>query len=325
MLNYSSNIFHTDILFLQPDLSCSLSCPSCYVHEAAKHKGLHMKRYLMQDLLHDVLYLQDNIITDQFTIALNDIVDEDYHSWWWPVVDAVTMPGRVLPAEFHATVNNLRGSVNNPYHIASETFFNKLTMLSVSHLTPESAKSFKERKLSTKLNWNVFSDEVEKISDEKLIAILQLVDHVYIIMKKPPLGLTYVNEYANSVSSLERTIRRLTDMKTVESKAFVPVDNACKVPSIFDKIHIDGCFKDSNKYNRTGNGCSSNISRFQIWPDGTATGCAYNSQQSYEQKSAISLSGIVVNLKKARTRYEFSSCKIPQLLSSKVNKLRVIS
>ena len=76
------------------------------------------------------------------------------------------------------------------------------------------------------------------------------------------------------------------------------------------KIFVDHCVQDAFKFKKTGNGCSANVSKLHVWPDGHISGCPYNknggppSRDITEFKDAMdkALDGSV---------YDFSSCTIP--------------
>jgi hypothetical protein len=121
----------------------------------------------------------------------------------------------------------------------------------------------------------------------------EMVDHIYLVIYKDPVGRARSPEEA------------ATSQRNMANDRFYIEQMHEHLPlHIKNKINIDGCLKDVEKFNATGYGCSSNISRFQVWPNGSVTGCAYG-DRSISKEVGLSTEAILRNVKKAQKRYDF--------------------
>jgi hypothetical protein len=80
------------------------------------------------------------------------------------------------------------------------------------------------------------------------------------------------------------------------------------------KTNVDGCLEDTIRFSRTGFGCSSNVSRLQIWPDGSVSGCPYAFNGS--TPPGLSLEDLLANIRAARETYDFDRCHLPDVHNS---------
>ncbi len=265
-----------------------------------------------RDLLEDIFHKQESLqVNNQITFALDTLPVEGPAR-----VEMLQLAGmyfghaRLYNArsfQVHFTVNcvnDLKEYVNN----LKLGILKGIDLVSVSNINKASEiAEIKSLVPEAQVNWNVLSSSIVKKDISTIKEILTRVDSMYLLLHKAPMG-----HRGHNISDFYRAIQEVNKLDTSNEPA---PENACKIPSITDKIMTDGCISDSRKYIKSGFGCSSNISRFQIWPDGRVTGCAYNSHNQYG-KAAVSLSDIVDNLRNARTRYEFSECSIPIELQS---------
>ena len=202
----------------------------------------------------------------------------------------------------HLTVNCIKDLEEYNERCNAPSGWHNINLLSISNInSPDDIKRAKSICKNAKINWNVMSGSLLKMDIEKIKSIVRYVDQVYLLLHKAPLGSS-----GNQVATFLHSLNIIDKLKDNSPQ----VDNACQIPDLASKFRLDGCMQDANKYINTGNGCSANISKFQIWPDGRVTGCAYNSQFTYG-KQANTIEDIVSNLIDAKQRYEFSKCTIP--------------
>jgi hypothetical protein len=123
---------------------------------------------------------------------------------------------------------------------------------------------------------------------------LYCYDHVYFLINKLPLGTPKPIDIEKQKAYLAGAMRLYTLLKQ----------------DLGDKISLDSCVSDSQQYHSSGFGCSANISKFQVWPDGTVSGCPY--AFSGYGEIAKSAEDILENIRIARRQYDFSRCYIPQ-------------
>ncbi len=85
--------------------------------------------------------------------------------------------------------------------------------------------------------------------------------------------------------------------------------------NVRNKVSVDGCLQDTIKYTKTGFGCSSNVSRVQVWPDGSVTGCPY--AFSSDGPIGKTAEDILDNIISARKQYDFKQkCHLPEVYNS---------
>ncbi|MCW4026332.1 MAG: hypothetical protein NWE76_02460, partial [Candidatus Bathyarchaeota archaeon] len=103
----------------------------------------------------------------------------------------------------------------------------------------------------------------------ELEEIATVVNHVYLIVFKEPMGLP-----SRVGQSLRRESRLARDIGLI--KAIYKYGSR----ELRRKLIVDGCLQAVLDHNRTGNTCSSNVSRFALWPNGAITGCPYSALRS---------------------------------------------
>jgi hypothetical protein len=175
-----------------------------------------------------------------------------------------------------------------------------LNMVNFSALTPnEITKNLlKEIRKETPVNYNyLIPRNVSKNNIKKhlkhITDVAEMVDHIYLVIYKDPIGKARSPE------------EKSKSQKNMANDRFY-IDQMLKhLPAqVKNKLNIDGCLKDVEKFNLTGYGCSSGISRFQVWPDGSVTGCAYGDKSISKQMGA-SADMILRNIKNSRKGYDF--------------------
>lgn len=319
MLNIGASKFETNSLFLQPTYSCGKGCQGCYLKE--QEKFLDKKNnypQFWQDLIIDLFHNQKYIKANQVTLAL-DTLPSKQHLLYTNAdrefmlrlaklyFSAASTRDNLQEPEAHITVNCINDFKQYIEELDMGTGL-KLNLVSISNINNlEDIRLVRKLAPGAEINWNILSTSLVKYSLEYIKSILQAVDNMYLLLHKAPLGDT-----GHNIKSFKEACRKIDELR---EDSYEPPADSCKLPELVDKVVVDHCMTDARNFKSTGKGCSSNISRFQVWPDGRVTGCAYNSHNQY-RKAAYTIQEVVENLKDARNRYEFSQCTIPQELSN---------
>jgi len=149
------------------------------------------------------------------------------------------------------------------------------------------------------------TEEQIKEDIQKLQKIALYVDSIYMVLFKSPLRKENKDRHD---SWQEKVIHSAQDyVKYILSAG----DVALRM-----KLVTDSCISDSVNFKETGFGCSANVSKFQLWPNGSVTGCPY----SYEggPTTATTVKEILENIRVAQGVYDFDNCYIPKYV--KLNK-----
>ncbi len=301
-------------LFIQPSGWCARECFGCYTKGFTKED---LDPFLLTGFINSLVNPESKVSINQLTIAIDKLpADFNKASFMYSIFNAaINIRNKV---ENHITVHTVgdfleyrqNQTVISNYLWGFDTeasidkkFFNGpkdwpwFKVVSISHINPSDIFYLKRfRKFVTNhINWNLTIDptvNLEKIK-ESFSTVAQEVDSIYLVLHKPSTGYRYNLEVLEKHQDFIRFIR--TQSLDIQKK-----------------VNIDGCIKDSKKFLSTGYGCSSNISRFQIWPDGSVTGCPYN--QTRITPPAFTIEGIIKNIYQASRHYEFNSCRIPEHL-----------
>lgn len=328
VINEDSSVFQANAIFLQPTWACAKNCHGCYVKEK-EHKFLsqQMNRKYWKYLIEDIVRYRTMIQTSQVTLALDALPAYDDLEDEWSIRNIMHAIANVFiynvsycksfDIECHITTNHI-----NDLRKYNFSGINNLDLLSISNiLSVEHVEAAKGWAPGAKINWNVtsgdFINQVKRQGLDEVKAILRKVDSVYMLLHKAPMGMQ-----GSAISDFFQAVQLVQQLK---EPVGITDGDACLAPSLLSKFHMDGCMNDSVQFLKTGFGCSANVSRFQIWPDGRVTGCAYNSQHQYGEQAFIT-SDVMKNLKAAKERYEFSGrnagkpCMIPDELKEYSNK-----
>jgi hypothetical protein len=321
--------FAVNALFLQPTTLCARNCNGCYVKGFEKNENFttdsrtNAQLSVFEDLLNKI-NRDSRYLVNQLTLAVDTLpsienqLQNEFDFYHLLVVYlhflGASRANRTssLEAEFHITVHTVKDLLAYINFTVDKTRNNikyPLDMVSISHLNPTDGLAvdtirtyFSQNNKPVDINWNLTVDpsiNIQKIMDT-FEETARLVDSVYLVLHKPSTG-SHLQEKAYT-----DWVRFAEYIKTLD-------------PSIQKKVHLDGCISDAKRFISTGFGCSSNTSRFQIWPDLSVTGCAYN--QNRITSATTTFDGLVENIYKASKQYEFSSCKIPDRVDSKADRV----
>jgi len=317
----NTNPYELNALFLQPTRWCGLSCKNCYVKEhAGGEEDYHISVAMWMDLFYHFYYGKPIASIDkyyipwanQITVSIDNLPKDESKRQQMREIYNMLLRERLLEIEIypeiHITVNSLE-----VLHEYGNTIPRYLNMLSISNISSNSLKELKEIKsqypnLCVNYNHlipsNVTSINISKYVN-KMAEIGNIVDHIYLVINKSPIG-----RERNLLTHIGETSRMRSDISYINTM----MERLPK--NVRQKISIDGCLQDTIKSSRTGFGCSSNVSRLQIWPDGTVSGCPYSYTTTGDR--AKSVEDIFENIRKARKQYDFREkpCHLPRLYDS---------
>jgi len=329
IINKLSSRVEVHTLFLQPTPWCARKCKGCYVKERSATGEEHLK-----DLV-TPLTEQFGVIktfcegelawANEITIAMDDLPTERrYRNHMLTLYDQVfnliykaKFKNVVMPKmhmTFH-TINTYLSYVDSAKRNSNwyrESFNTEdtwkslsfpghlLDMINFSQLTNNSITRnlLKEIRKETPVNYNyLIPRNVTKRTISRhvqhLIDIGDIVDHIYLVIYKDPVG------KARDNNTLIKSQNNMANDRFYIEEMFEELPARIK-----SKINVDGCLKDVEKFKRTGYGCSSGISRFQIWPNGSVTGCAYG-DSSIAKHPGLTTGAIIQNIRDSRNRYDF--------------------
>lgn len=306
------DIAHMNALLIQPTSHCAKNCEGCYAKNF-KNADPSVLRNFLRKL--DQLNFDANQITMALdTLPINSSAPSnesymllDFFSTFLFLSNRFKEQDR--STEFHLTVNHFKDLQSYlQYFHRSSLKLKDIKMISFSNLTDD-IPMLKNSIPDTQMNWNftLFPSNypvIENINTletkAKFLDKLHFVDSCYVVLHKPSTGQN-VSLHAFKVFI---EFKKMIDSLDPEHRA---------------KVHFDTCYTDSQKYISTGYGCSANISKFQIWPDGSVTGCPY--KQTPTTPPAKNTEQIFANFLTASSVYDFSKCDIPDTIIGKQNKL----
>ena len=339
-------------LFLQPTYWCAKKCEGCYVKEREPvsredHANPRLTTSPKEQFELIKLFCEGEAAwANEITIAMDDIPSTktpnsrfkrehmtDLYDLLFQMIHDFKLENKALPKmhmTFHSVktylsyIKDARFCKDNYMFKESilDVFMNRhlksvlarpaylLDMINFSQLTNTNSTKelLKEIRKLTPVNYNyLIPRNVNNLNIKKhvkhLIEIAPMVDHIYLVIHKTPVG-----KKLNS-DEIENTRKNMAnDLFYIEKmKESLPAH-------IWNKIDIDGCLQDVKKFKNTGYGCSGNISKMQIWPDGKVTGCSYkNDDPEYQSSGATTSEHLVWHIKNAKTKYDFEDapCHLP--------------
>lgn len=308
----------------QPIFECTQGCKGCYV--AASPSSRYSGR-LRQDII-DLIYVSEAVRCDQFTISL-DTLKQPHDAlvttlkwlWWFYAqgqdcgCDNVTrksLNDKPLP-ELCITVRNWATLLlwAKWMDMSVSEFLQPLTLVSLSRFpvkrtTCEQMKQLMQNS-KTVLNYNRLAEPIRRKAE--FDNGTEFADHVYVVYQKKPLGYEQSEEALQQVTDIAgRATSRRADCKS---------------------IVIDKCLRDASKFNKSGFTCDAAIHKVHVWPDGSATGCPYDSRhvavQAIRHRSLTHGYDTWDELQRAivhRKCHPMELCKIPQMLKDAEKRRR---
>jgi len=315
-------------LFIQPTNECVKKCPGCYVKKWGESNKGHN---VLEILTWRRLFIQmsglynDKYYANQLTFAMDDLPflfdGPDAFSARSYMKTLLTSYCDVASlssdnntgTEFHITTS----CVTNIAYYDEFLDLTNISMLTISEIHPMSIKRLLELKKEypdLHINWNLHVPYEKKNLDAFLnsfIKIAKVVDSIYMVIHKPDLGLNLNKSLTDQYFTMYTSMKKLLVKEKMN-------------PAM---LTLDGCVKDAKDYaDDIKNGCSSNISRFQVWPDGSVSGCPYNTKPPTksartDSSSFAALDDVLDNIRAANKVYEFSKCKIPENLYPNTDRM----
>lgn len=317
ILNNGSQDLEVNAIFIQPSSHCANNCKGCYVKARgpAQESNPFMNKFLKKCIF------GEGITVNQITIAMNDLPfmlgDEvtpeasDLFNFW--NLTLYFLLAKTEP-EVHMTFNSLASLLEyQEYHHymgIQERPITNLDMMSFSHIKKSDLEAIANYTKEVDINYNhLIPRNITSYNIDDYVAHIEevgrVVNSIYlIIFKKPMDGLLSSSELEPASSRLAHSITVINTLRERLSK------------SVRSKIHVDGCLQDVRQSKRTGYGCSSNVSRFQVWPDGSVSGCPY-AKRGFGEGKTRSVQDIMDNIREAKEHYEFRDrCNLTQVYDS---------
>jgi hypothetical protein len=322
----ATNPLELNALFLQPTRWCGLDCSGCYVKEHNRgEEDFHIAPAVWSQLFKK-FYLSKpsekglKCWANQITIAVDDLSKSPEHALKMTdiftsiIFECLVDQQMEEYPEVHATFNSVKtmSSYGMDDSERMRAILQAFDMYSFSHINNEELEVLKKAKgeLGDKfqVNYNhliptnVTSLNIDKYID-KMTKIGKVVDHIYLVMFKTPVG------------KERNDLVKIGDKSRMESDiAYINTILERLPGSVRRKVSVDGCLQDTIKHTKTGFGCSSNVSRVQVWPDGSVSGCPYAFESG---RSGRTVEDILVNIARARKEYDFKDkCHLPEVYDS---------
>lgn len=305
----SSGPIHLHHLFIQPSYMCGLHCKGCYVMDHKNADDPFVNMLPEADWWRFLTQFGKEITADQLSVSMDYLGKEQVKnrfmiSWFDHLQDARLAWGcrEGKEPEVHFTAYNV-------YTFQRYIAFSRIQapdLLSISNLTVDDIPWLTEAGQAMELNynhtvpWGVTSQNIDKYV-EKLNLIGQAVDSIHLVINKP-----MMDKKPPSLVQLGKVSRMRTDV------AYIGTLMKRLDPDVRKKLHVDRCLQDVYKNAQSGFGCSANISKFTVWPDGSVSGCPYAGSGTTDR--AYRAQDIMDNIRKAAQQYEFRDrCHLPAI------------
>lgn len=298
------NTRHVDNLFIQPTMWCAFNCIDCYV-KASSVSSLAIPLKFWQALMHSYIFQKNECYANQITISIdslpkNNSLQKDYMKNVFDTYSALAVQAQSFleKPELHITIHDIN-VLNQDYKALDLLSIKRVfDLISFSWITMEDIPMIQEiRKTKTLVNWNCMPNGIsaERLAN-KLTELAPHLDQIYLILNKDPIG------KSGSMEIGKHKMKYYTDIA-----GFLMKNLATDVKA---KIQIDGCVQIASKYQTSNLGCSSNISRVQVWPDGTVSGCPYAGSTIGKRPELFE--DLLENISRSRKQYDFKKCHLPQ-------------
>lgn len=313
LCNSGDNI-EVNALFIQPTYGCALNCKDCYVKAHAKDPitSYQTDWHEIYKVVEWMALGQNKCHANQITLSVDVLPKNEIginYQYMTKIMayflKLVHIQKRDYPdnkCELHITCNSMHALKGYEKELFFWANIRKLDMISFSNIDLDLAASYVDLGRTTKINYNhlcptivnssLISRQIEHIEQAG-----QLVNSIYMMTRKKPTSMCFTKE-----EQLDNASRLQQDMSYIKTILKEVSENVRR------KIVVDTCIQDVVGSTRTGFGCSANISKFQVWPDGTVSGCPY--AFSGIGKAAKTAEDILENIRLARSHYEFERCHL---------------
>jgi len=292
-----STATEVNTLFLQPTYYCGKQCKNCYVKQHITSDKTQIPVEVFKEFVSKFFFNKDKCWANQITLSLDTLsvnqTERDHMLDIYKIFNNLIYVSNTNDRpELHITVNDLR-SLRDYYPEAVPN----IDVLSITNIynSDETALHDLQKLLGIAINWNLLvttNVDIQLLAN-KINKIGQFVDHIYFLLEKVPIG--------SKVTESDRQNINRNNIIYKHLKKYVTT-------SIYNKITLDRCAQSTFDFRTTGYGCSANIFQFQIWPDGSVSGCPY--AQSSNTQSGVTAQDIVNNIHEARNQYDFNKCYI---------------
>jgi len=307
MYGETGNGIAINALFIQPTYACAKNCKGCYVKLHQKKSETETDVENLTELIRRVT-AGEGITANQITLSCDSMGHNELANQYMMRVynsfgrNAEWKNGSNKDIELHVTVNSVHDlakySKNRLYP------FDCISFSKLGHNLKSDIDDIKNYHSVKKINWNLQRPMYNHVICEKdwmceIERVHDFVDSIYLLHTKRPIDTN--DDLEQLVKDKENLRKDLHWMGLVKQRlAGSP------------KLMIDGCINDAMEYKKSLHGCSASVSRFQVWPDGSVSGCAYAKTSS--TGPATTVEGIIANIRSAKRRYDFKSCYIPGAL-----------
>lgn len=301
IMNKGAERVEVNALFIQPSYLCGGQCKGCFLREHVPNSpriqiGLATFVQLLNEIKEGA-----KIHANQVTWSLNSPTNGESLDYNTHLLNHFAS---ALPAEEnHVTVQN---------HMVLDRYLQRCSQATIARLKDQrctislSNLGVLDGPLSYitqfKLNWNHVAPRMHQINERSIDLIKKVLSYVEsynIVLKKRAKG------GPSTIVSHQDEVEWM-----VHYLDYVDYLKEHLTPEEWRKIHLDDCLLSVIKSMETGFGCSSGVSRFQIWPDGAVSGCAYRREAQTEPGETSN--EIIENVRKARDEhpYDFHTCNL---------------
>ena len=285
-------------LLIQSSYACSINCSGCYL----KTREDFDSQIMMDPVVFHALLERfcdrkafPNCWTNEITISIDCLSPKIYQRETLIKYLNIKQYSKFNNGpRIHLTANSLKEL--NKYPNSAEIQSAKL--LSLSNIYHDDLLALRLlRNNGVRIGWNyVVPTNIEsgnpKDDIEDFVKIVDEIDQVYLILQK--------GNVSRTTQAVKSWSKRVGLLETLPE-------------SVTKKIILDQCMVNAldHKMNpKLVTGCSSNISIFHVWPNGSVTGCPYKQEKT---RPADTVDGIIQNIEKARESWDFTNCIISKV------------
>ena len=278
---------HLDAVSIQPSWDCGRACKGCYLQNKSKANRGQQSLKWFQELFRSIFTETHSLFTTkQVTLSVDKLpADHRRAAFMEEILDIFLKQPKGL-TEKHITVHSRMDLEQyGPYRFL-KAFQSELDWISVSKIHND----YDTRTLSNmgpRINWNTLPAGIRGYGF--CAETLSFVDHLHLLLEKPVLG---------------QDFNRIAEIDFMKTRDFLRQHFPSELRQ--GKITFDPCHMALEGYYTKGWGCSSNLRKISIWPDGTVTGCPYDSgreELDHEESLVMAL----------RDEYDWERCRIKEL------------
>jgi hypothetical protein len=274
---------HLKELFIQPTKFCAGTCYKCYVKQ---HFSSNQQTSWQEQVKLVEFFLRgEEHSAEQISISIDELpddIEQRYHmvAFVHGVLEAIKKP---QSAYLTFTMQSPSTYLSYVKEGIKKEDLDQVDCLAFSDLFCGDVPFLKTLKTEKCFNWQM--SNTSAISDFEYL--LTALDYIYIIVPK----------YQNFVSA--GGIAKIAQNYFHKYK---------------DKLIIDVCLDDAEKFRYFKTTCSGGISKFQVWPDGSVSCCPY--ARTSDTEPGATAEQIIDNIRKAHLSLDFDKCPVLRSLTS---------